>query len=701
MLNKLFTLITGLGLMLILLTFNPFILPNLYLDSSGSFSFVSLHKVFLLAILNCIPLVLWLIESFKAKKLLLNLTKAYIPIGLWLTSVIISALFSSNQLNSLFGYNATFSNSFIELLMIMTFFLILLHKLESELSLKNILRFLNLAVSIAIIWILVRYSINSPVQSIYFREYLNSVLFTPAGNYASLFILSIVFFTLNLGFILENLKNLTEKKLLIFDSATLVILGVGVINFLNVSGQNSNYFYTLLFLVPVGLFSYIIFKDKELQKHIKLPGVVFSTILIVGFGSYFLFTHKVFESINSSSLPLDLSNSIAFKSISSSTKNLFIGSGSGNFTYEFDKYKPDNLTINNFTRINAASPLTPELRVYHSGAYFFEILSSQGILGIVSFLAIFLYIMFRFLKKDIINLPYCSLFATIAFIISFLLMMINSYDFSLSLTFWILLAIVLFFDKENEIKVIEVSKRASIPILFLLLIISGTVLFYSSKLISANVSMFNARRAYAEGGIDSYKKLANDAVITYPNSDMFLRESANANWVAFLEQSKKGETDSLKSLQKEITDRLNKAIALFPEEYRNYYFLGTVYSYSGLNQDNLAINYFSTSLSKNPYHAPTYYELAVLYDRSNNNTAAFANIRLALNYDQLNIYYKVKYADILTKIEGYDQALRIYQSFKDYKDNNSDKAEFQQFYRDQDIDSKLEAAKKIVAERKK
>ncbi|BDQ05018.1 MAG: hypothetical protein KatS3mg084_0536 [Candidatus Dojkabacteria bacterium] len=87
-LTMLFHRILHIGLFIVVCIFNPFTFPGLYIDSTGSFSFVATFKIYLVAILNTVLLAFWIIKIQKTKELNVTPSIMYIPLFLWLISIV-------------------------------------------------------------------------------------------------------------------------------------------------------------------------------------------------------------------------------------------------------------------------------------------------------------------------------------------------------------------------------------------------------------------------------------------------------------------------------------------------------------------------------------------------------------------------------------------------------------------------------------
>jgi hypothetical protein len=728
--RKLFEVVIGVGLLLILLTFNPFASPGIYFDSTSAFTFMALHKVALLAVLNIVLLSLWLVKTIKTKELSITSSRLLLPIFLFFGSSLLSLIFSVNRTNSLFGYSATYANSFFETGMLFIFFFTVVNNIRGIDSVQNIVRYLNGGIAIAVLWTLFRYAGTWSVSSLFVRDYFNTVFFTPTGHYSSLAILTLVATVLGAGLVVASILENRSKNLLILDSLTLLIVTTGFFNFINISGRTKPVFYLLAAVFAFGALGYLLFTNRRLKTTLVPVGSLLLLGLFLGFGSHFLITRNKLQPQSYPSMPMNVSWNISLDSIKSSVTKGFIGIGQGNFTYAFDRFKTDSLVPGNLT-INNGAPSVPELRINHAGSYLLETLSAQGLLGLLSLIGIFALFLMTGIKKVFTEMHPFGAFTLVAFTLLGVATIVTGYDFAFLLVLWLLMAVLLIFYHDGEPQKnlsISLSGRAfdgknnlNYVLPLLLIVLAGIVAVNAYKLTSANVSMFWAKRFQSLGNLDQYQKSSLEAVNKYPKSDTFVRELVNANGAILInnldklqqqvnadpESKEKQEVidqaTSLSNFQQGILSNLLFSINQYPDEYKNYYLAGLLLSrvseYANLAQDQSALDYFSNAITKNPYHPDTYFQLAKLFERNKNYNAAFQNIQSANTYDTNNLFYQVKYADILVQVQGYDQAQNIYKAFRDYKEKNPSNTQIQEFYKAQDIDKKILDTQKLLDEK--
>jgi tetratricopeptide (TPR) repeat protein len=739
----------GIGILLILITFNPFIKPGLYLDSTGSYDFIASHKIVLLAILNFVLLLLWLVKIFKTKELAITSSKIYLFVFLWLISSVISVFFSINRLNSFLGFNATLAGSIIELMMLFIFFVFTVSNVRKYESGFNILRYFNVAISIVTLWFLYRFSSQAGFETASLKDYLNTYLFSPTGNYGSFITFTFVAFMLSLCFVITDILNSNRRWTLAIDCSTTFLAGIGFINFLDITDPNKNYLYIILSLLLLAALGFLYTNLPRLKPTFIPVALLFVLTIILGFVSYFGLTSKALENFSYPQTPIDISWNVTLDSIKSSLGTGIVGNGQGNFTYLFDAYKKDPYSSE--LAKNGNAPFVPEIRLNHAGSYILEVLATQGILGFLTFVSLIVTVFIIGIKKYSKEFDLLGISVLTSLGIVVISLVSSRYDFSLLFLFWILLAVnfVLFYKDDAEHKLnlsiwggaylSRNEKNFNFVFPLLMLIPVGVSLFYGYRITTSNSAAFwsvtyreLAAVASTQQNVGAYnrytaeyQKYAALAVSRFDSSDTFIREFVNAQAVSLFSNLEiitneikkdpkiidKIETiqtmNNLSSSADQLNNQLQYAINLFPQDYKNYFMGGSMFSGLGLYANNpdavnkKAIDYFTLSANRNSLHAPTYYELAVLYHKIKNYSAALSAIQLAEQQNP-NIIYEIKMAEILKDSGAFEQALNIYKAFKTYVEGQKDNAQLKNLYASLNLDDIIpELERKVEAERPK
>lgn len=718
--NRLLEIIIGISILLILILFDPYIFPGLYIDSTGNFTFIALTKILLLGVLNTGLSLFWTYITFRDKKAEIIYTKAFIPILLFLLASIFTALSSTSKWISLFGYNFVLNNSLIEIISLIIFFFLIINLIKTKEQIYFILRFFLSGICLSIIYNLIRYSTTEPFGINLLQYYINNVNFTLVGNQNSLLILSIIGFVISSAFLINDHISETSRSVKIFDYILISILGIGSGVLLNINSNNPQYIFLGLIILFLGLITYLLISRKRLHSILRTTLIFLIVPLLVGIGiNYFYTSSKAQPSFYPSST---LANDwqITLSSLNS-TQKIFFGNGQGSYANMFDKYSNDdfyqNYTVNdkaynNFV-VTSQSPGTEEARKYESSSFILGLIIEEGILGLITFISIIIYVLYLGLSRNHFEEDIIGLFSFGIFIGLSIFLFIVQIDFILLLTFWIFLAVFFINTKENyRTKKLFTLNALSLPSVIALISITG--LWLIIPLITANYHVYNAKVAQLNADKLTLLDQSNLAVNNFPYSDLFLRENVFAKNVYLFEKynsvnSGKNSND-INSLLREIPDdqndvisELERAIDLNPNEYKNYYFAGLTLSNaseftSQLNFDTSASKYLNNAISRNPNHADSYYQLAKIYLRQGQPNAALNSITEAISLRQQNLQYIEFYADVLKANGNYQDALDIYSKIKEVKDSNPSNQQLQNFYQNQNIDKDIEEVKKKIQE---
>jgi len=740
MTNKLMERTIAIGLIIIVLTFNPYIFAGLYIDSTSSFSFIALSKIAVLTVLNAILLIMWIIKIQKSKELSIIPTKIYIPIFLWIFSAGLSTFLSNNRTLSFFGYNSTLENSLIETLMLFVFLFIFVNNIKTKEQIESIVRFFNIGIAIASIYVVIRYMGTWTVGIDLIKDYINTSTFTPTGHYGSLPIIALASLLLSIALIISDIILNREKVNLVIDSITLVITGAAFVVFLNLGGSSPEYIYLITGIIALSVVAYLILSNTKLQTSlIPVFGLILLSVL-VGLGVYFGVTKNAVQPNSYPNLSLNASWNIALDSIKTPiTKGLF-GNGQGTFAYAFDRFKSEDVAfprrngdqISTFFTVNAQSPNVEEIRVYQPGSYFLGVLLSQGLLGVIAFLLIVGFTVALGIKKGLAGTGVMGIFSLFVFLGLSILTIFFRYDFILLFLMWFALGIFIVSANEDEPEknlVIAITGRSfdfNNNLNFILpgLVLIGCiwVLFDVFRIFNGNYYAYLAKNSQIEGKLQEFQVNSLRAAQAYPESDIFIRESVFSRSITLFEryaeiQKKisenpdnanstdlRNQANEVIQLQNQLISDLNLARSTYPDEYKNYYFAGNILAraseFTNLSFDSTALQYFGTSLSVNPFHPDSYYQAANIQYRNKDFVSALNNIRPAVNYRPQNLLYQAVFADILKENGNYSDALSIYNGLKRIKDENSSNEAIQNFYKNQNIDNDIEEATQKQKEQK-
>lgn len=718
--KRLLEIFIGLSLILILIIFNPYMFPGLYIDSTGDFTFIALIKIFFLGVLNLGLSVFWIYVTFRDKKSEIIYSKAFIPVLVFLVTSIFTTLSSSSKWTSLFGYNFNLNNSLIESISLVIYFFLTVNLIKTKEQIHTILRFFVSGICIAIIYNIIRYSTTDPFGINWLQYYVNNVNFTLVGNQNSLLVLSIVGFVIGIAFLINDQISNSPRNIKIFDYISLSILGIGSGVFLNINSNNPQYVFLSLITLFIGFVVYLLLSRKRLQSILRITLIFLLVPLFIGIGINYFYTSSKAQPNFFPSSTLANDWQIALSSLNNPQK-ILLGNGQGSYANLFDRYSSDdfyqNYTVNekaynNFI-VTSQSPGTEEARKYEPSSFIFGIVIEEGVLGLITFLSIIIYILYLGLSRNHFEEDIIGLFSFGIFIGLSIFLFMLQIDFIVIFAFW-LFAAVFFINTNENYKTKKLYDLYAIGLPSLIAIISITGIWLILPLITANYHLFNAKVAQLNSDKQSLLDQSNLAVKDFPNSDLILRENVFAKNIYLFEKynniNSGKENIDINSLlseipndQNDVISELNRAMNINLNEYKNYYFAGLTLSNaseftSQLNFDTSASKYLNDSITKNPHHADSYYQLAKIYLRQGQPNAALNSITEAISLRQQNLQYIEFYADVLKANGNYQDALDIYLKIKEVKDSNPTNTQLQNFYQNQNIDKDIEEVKKKIQE---
>ena len=440
-----------------------FLMPLFFLSSTvEAFEF---NKGYLLFFLVSVGLLAWLGNMvFKNKKIVFRRTPLDLFVLAYLGTMILATVFSQDKITSLFGYYGRFWPSLIGILSLGGFYFLVTNNVEikPETGEKSDDKIGQSSLIKAFIWstsfvVLITYfslfgfweKISNYLVSINESLALPNVMtykgFNPISGSTEILgvFLSIatVFLLAYLAFKgLVSMRNGTpgviekkkQKKQTIFNYV-LIFSTLGLLLIIN--------FWPAWLIMCLSLLAFLVFSFrkrlfKEDVNYLSLP-ILFLLISII-----FLFfsplqglfpANSVVNNLPSEILPSQkVSWSIAFQGVKESP---LVGSGLGNFSYLFNKFKPESFLNSSVWQIRFDKPIS----------YFTELIGTTGILGVLSYLLLigmFLLVSFMVVNgKDASS--HNSLF-TLSILLAFIALVISQFfyyqDTTLAFAFWFFLA---------------------------------------------------------------------------------------------------------------------------------------------------------------------------------------------------------------------------------------------------------------------
>lgn len=449
----------------------------------------------------------------------------------------------------------------------------------------------------------------------------------------------------------------------------------------------------LVALIPIALyFAYPIIKGRS-DGRVLCFGII-SLILIAGFA---LSVYQLLTSQKPIILPFTSGFQIAFAAISQDSPRIaqgfFLGSGYGTFFTAFTRFKQpafniyQNLWFLNFTQ---------------STSFLLELLTTSGLLGVLSFL----FILARALTKPLKTMDNPLFFSIVILgITAFIL----PYSYTILALLFFLLAI--FSSAEGlknpeksldlELSLIALKRNLlnlhstdqhvnhkpsqALPITFLVLIIiiSGILGYYSIKYLTANILFDQSLIAAANnnGALTYQKQVA--AITMFPYNDGYYRIFSQTNLsiansllaltASHHSTNPQDQTTALNLIQQSI-NVARTATSLSPMDTLNWQNLASVYRSLinfGQNADQFAIATTQQSIVLDSANPQEYLTLGGIYYQLGQYDNAIRQFQIAVNLkpDYPNAYYNLGHAyeakgDLQNALTNYENVRNLVQNDK-------------------------------------
>ncbi len=325
------------------------------------------------------------------------------------------------------------------------------------------------------------------------------------------------------------------------------------------------------------------------------------------------------ESFLAQKLPAEVSPSYGFSwniAKNAMKENFFIGSGSALYSYDFSKYRSQELNSTQFFN----------LRFYQGSGLFFESLPTIGFLGtavgiliLLSYLGTSIYLLCRDKEKNkMYSLGFFS--AGVAFLYSALIIRIDGSVLVFGLLIVILSLAALQLESANEERYrmlsLKTSPKYALALAFIFMLASGGVAYvfvFMGKALVADMYMKKATAANVtrseEGSVSQMIKAIN----LYPNESRYYTRAGQEYMVLANNEALKGkEQQSVETIQQYLNNAIflsNKAKDLSPNDVVAVESLAQVYENSVMFIDKsaqLAEQYYKRASELEP-HNPVYY----------------------------------------------------------------------------------------------
>ena len=398
-----------------------FLLPLIFLPFS--FEAFEFNKQYLLFFLVSLSLFFWLARMVLVEKeIRFKRTPLDIPILAFLFLAVISTIFSVDRFSSLFGFYGRFSDGLIGLLSLGIFYFLITNNTRIDtdynpptassrqkagpwntdkhrLSVSGILKaflwssffaILFSYLSIFGIWAKLQSLTGLKLPFVMLQRTFNPTSGSIEGLAVFLSILTVLIVS-QICFFKWTFKQLGYWILLVAALGLMVIVDF-----------TPAWIVLILVLTLFLIFAFVTRMFRENINKLLLP--IFLIVITI----FFLSTNivkNVFPLPQEQILNQSQSWTIGLRAAIDDVKSGFLGSGIGNFHYDFAKFKPVEFNQN----------LLWQMRFDRAGSYIAEILGTMGFLGILSYLfliGMFLLISYFFLQQNRSGIPlFLALFA--------------------------------------------------------------------------------------------------------------------------------------------------------------------------------------------------------------------------------------------------------------------------------------------------
>lgn len=585
-----------------------FLVPLFFLPFS--FEAFEFNKQYLLFFLVSLGFLAWVGKMVVYdKEIRFQRTSLDVFVLGFLFVAILSAIFSVDKSSSLYGLYGRFSNGLIGLLSLGALYFLVTNnvttnretdakkeretdaKLSLQLSVSGLIKTLLYSSGVAVlmgyfsifgVWAKIGNLLSLP------RIMMQRTFNPTAGSLEGLSIFLAVLVAFLVGIILLKEGKKLLQYLLLFASLGLLV----IVDF------------TAAWIVL--LTTLVLFVGFSLWRRIfreNVNSLLIPVFLIIIAASLIPFQPLKFNLPQEQVLNQPTSWSVAFRGATDDVKSGFLGSGIGNFHYDFAKHKP----------VEFNQSWLWQIRFDRAGSYFAEILGTLGFLGILSYLALvgmFLLVSWFMLQRRFVGMP-----LMMGFIALLVAQFVYYQNTTLAFMFWLVLGLaVVSWQNPIKKKVISFKDFPEMSLIFsTMVIVLGVSIFalyfFAGKFYMADMNYAKALSYLGDKRIQFMEKAVGlnpyfpqyrvGLARTYLNEALTTQDSVRVQIMA------------AKSI-----NEARAATVLQPSRVANWETLGVVYrEIKGLatGATNWGIKSFETAISLEPTNPVLYTELGKMY----------------------------------------------------------------------------------------
>lgn len=608
-----------------------FLIPVFFLPFTSDV--LDFPKQFLLLLLVSVSLLTWFADSLTSGRFNFNFNIANLIALLLLAVTLVSGIYSLYSFGSLWGVPLVVSESFLTLLGLVVLYFLTINLFKRE-------EVPSLIVTLAVSGFLAGLYAIFQMLGLFILplDFAKSAGFNTVGTVYSL----ALFLALLLPCVLPSIFFVKgAAKPIMIVSAAVIFTALVLINFTSAwiilavgslipfaigfsKGDPATRSNSMIVLSFAALFFSAIFITLNIFAPVWMSDIYKG---VVKFPGEISLTHRA---------SLDISTA----TLKQSPKELFLGSGPGTFSYDYSKYKPEQISQTDFWNTK-----------FFSGAS--EIMNRLATTGILGILALLLFMGFTLFRGFRLLSDASEDYLVVAAVFSgFFAIAVAQflYPFNMTLTFlfWILAALIIAFDEER-IQTVEftagTNTALAAPLVFVVLITAQIgLLVWNGKHYYAETKYLQAMRDLSNNDV---QRAIDDITVAANNTgwaqDNYLRDLSQVYLYKIREEAAKStnETETLKA----VAPLLGQAVKISTQNtdvvngnnVSNWAVRGYIYrQLVGLvnDSDNWAIKCYNRAAELEPSNPYLYTELGQVYLMQKNIAAAKENFQKAVAYNQ-------------------------------------------------------------------
>ena len=646
----------------VLIYLTVFLVPLFVLPWTGeAYDFPKGHLLFFLVSL---ALVFWLVRMLQhEKRVKFYRTPMDLPVTIFLIVSLLSAYFSVDRNVSIFGLYGRFWPSLMGTVSLLILFFLLIQNLLREGIIKTQL-ILKLLFSSSIISVFIAYgsvfgfwvklfsklpqNIQNAVPPLFLQQTFNPT--AASLDSLSAFLIPLIIFLIVYWVQTTSLSRFRNALLLL-----LIVFLFGIL------GLTDSYLIWAGLITALIVFLVFALKSKVFRPDVNRLLLPIFLLVVAGFllvsnpsssfkpllGNNFYF-QRAFNTPNEVLPNFSESYKASFRQL---LKKPLLGSGLGNYYYSFNKYRSAEINKGFAWQLHFDRP----------SSHFAEVIATQGILGILSFLfliGLFLYITSLFLKvetqteerreglKKTLQLP--ILFAAVSFII---LQFFYYQNLPLSFGFWLFLALgVVSWQKPIKEKEFSFREFPELSLVFSVILMIVVFLFiycyyWQARIVLADINFRKATFAQQQPDFNLLEKAER---LNPKQSIYFVNDGRLALNQALNEITKPEKRRDQKKIQNMVARAIQKgrfAYDMSPNLVNVCENMATIYrDVQGLAQgaEDWAKRTFEECIKLEPTNPISYTELGKLFLKNDTNKAKeyfLESLKLKEDYLPAHIQY--------------------------------------------------------------